>query len=323
MADSSRLAGFLNRAEVVSELALKLGTAFAKECRRRNHGRGFVPVNWDRYGSTFDQYCQAILEMGSEIQSPPQGAGTVADWLKKAGDEARIIRNAFKGRDSNANRNFGVYMRCFDLNRIAEQLHCEVEAARKSYPAPDPFAFLDAPPATQSAGTDSPSDSVNQVGVTLLVPDQTVDDAAPGIPTARRPAAKADKGEGNGGDGSTPRHPATTSGDVQETLLQRMEPADRKAYYTYAYAESKLGDTTDRQAYQWLSDNGLPDESDSIELAKALADYVLPTFATWSKQLRNARKTLGKQKHTRRAGRHSGSASVVPVSELDSSADTE
>ena len=92
----------------------------------------------------------------------------------------------------------------------------------------------------------------------------------------------------------------------QEEVLRQLEPADRKAYYTYAYAESKLGTTTDRQAYDWLRDNGLPDERDSPELASELAGYRLPIFATWSKQTRNARKELNKPKHARRAGRPTG-----------------
>jgi hypothetical protein len=78
----------------------------------------------------------------------------------------------------------------------------------------------------------------------------------------------------------------------------------------------KLGATTDRQAHQWLSDNGLPDERDSPELARELASYKLPTLATWSKQLRNARRALNEQKHTRRAGRATGS-SVVKGDELE------
>ncbi len=141
---------------------------------------------------------------------------------------------------------------------------------------------------------------------------------------SKKPTAKTEQGEGDGGDDSaTPRQPATTSGDAREAVLQQLEPADQKAYCTYAYAETNLGTTTDRQAYQYLSDNGLPDEKDSPELARVLANYTLPTFATWSKQLRNARRTLGEQKHTRRAGRSTGGASIVPASDLDSHPDVD
>jgi len=109
----------------------------------------------------------------------------------------------------------------------------------------------------------------------------------------------------------------------REGILRTLEPADRKAYYTYAYAETKLGATTDRQAYQWLKDNGLPDERESLELAKLLAGYTLPTFATWTRKLRNARRVLEEQKHTSRAGRAAGSGSIVGSRELDKSEDAD
>ena len=56
----------------------------------------------------------------------------------------------------------------------------------------------------------------------------------------------------------------------------------------------------DHQAYNWLKENKIDtDKGDAGELA----DYTLPAFDTWSRQLRNARKVLGEQKYTRRAGR--------------------
>jgi hypothetical protein len=122
---------------------------------------------------------------------------------------------------------------------------------------------------------------------------------------------------------SKPGQPEILSGAAREAVLRQLEPADLKAYYAYAFAEMKLGATTDQQAYQWLSDNGLPDEKDSPELAKTLVGYTLPTFATWSKQLRNARRALGEQKHGRRAGRTPGGASVVHASDLDSQPDAD
>jgi hypothetical protein len=106
----------------------------------------------------------------------------------------------------------------------------------------------------------------------------------------------------------------------REAILRSLEPAELKAYYAYAYAEMNLGDTTVRQAYDWLSDNGLPDEKDSPELAEELAGYKLPSFDTWSRQLRSATKALGEQRYTRRAGRSSG-GSVIPGSALDSQRD--
>lgn len=117
------------------------------------------------------------------------------------------------------------------------------------------------------------------------------------------PAAKTQQGEGDGGDGATTPPAAKTEADLQ--------PADRKAYYAYSWAEGRLleaGATrvTDREAYDWLQENGLPDEKDSLQLATEFAGYRLPAFDTWNKQVRNARKVLGDQKHQKRAGRAAG-----------------
>ena len=106
------------------------------------------------------------------------------------------------------------------------------------------------------------------------------------------------------------------SDKTREELLAELKPADQKAYYAYAYAEMNLGRTTDPQAHQWLTDNGLPEERDSPELARELAGYKLPTLATWSKQVRNARKVLGEQKRSQRAGRVTG-RSIIQGRELD------
>ena len=116
------------------------------------------------------------------------------------------------------------------------------------------------------------------------------------------PAAKTEQGEGDGGTGlTTPAN--TTEADL--------EPADRKAYYSYSWAEGRLleaGATRvkDREAYDWLKDNGLPDEKDLPQLATEFAGYKLPAFDTWVKQVRKARKALGTQKYQKRAGRKTG-----------------
>ena len=123
----------------------------------------------------------------------------------------------------------------------------------------------------------------------------------------RAGGAKAGKGEGDGGTGSD---------KTREELLAELQSSDLKAYYTYAWAERKLGTTTDRQAHQWLMDNVLPDERDSPELATKLAGYKLPPFDNWSRYLRSAGKALGEQKHSGRAGRATG-GSVVQGEEID------
>ncbi len=139
------------------------------------------------------------------------------------------------------------------------------------------------------------------------------------------PADKEKKAEGNGGGDSKQKNPPSPPDPAaaRQAALEELRPADLKAYYSYGYAESKLGATTDRQAYQWLKENGLPDERELPELTESLADYKLPSLATWSKQIRNARAMLGEQKHTRRAGRAAGSRSIVASRELDKSEDAD
>jgi len=68
----------------------------------------------------------------------------------------------------------------------------------------------------------------------------------------------------------------------------------------------------DREAYDWLKEYGI--DTDKGDVGE-LADYELPSFDTWTKQLRNARNPLGKQKYTRRGGRATGK-SIVRVNEV-------
>jgi hypothetical protein len=117
------------------------------------------------------------------------------------------------------------------------------------------------------------------------------DDSTSASP-AMLPAANSEQDEGNGEAGSTPELPA----DVSEK--DKLALADKKAYFTYSYVEFKIVKPTDRDAYDWLKENGLPDEREASDLAKELTGYTLPAFDTWSRQLRNARKALGEQKHS-------------------------
>jgi hypothetical protein len=82
--------------------------------------------------------------------------------------------------------------------------------------------------------------------------------------------------------------------------MECLEPADRKAYWSFQYAQTLAGrNLEDREAYDLLSDRGIEESATSGELA----EYRLPAFDTWSRQLRNARKLLGEQKYNRRKGR--------------------
>jgi len=67
-----------------------------------------------------------------------------------------------------------------------------------------------------------------------------------------------EQSEGNGVAGSAPGQPEITSVGDKETTLRQLQPADRKAYLSYQYAESKAGKRLqDREAYDWLHENGI------------------------------------------------------------------
>jgi len=102
---------------------------------------------------------------------------------------------------------------------------------------------------------------------------------------------------------------------ISQLPIGELEPADQKAYFAFAWAEKHLVRPTDRQAYQWLKCNGIPYSHDDPDHAAALHAYVLPSFETWSRQVRTARRIFGRQKNTPRAGRPHG-RSVVPMDRL-------
>jgi hypothetical protein len=85
-----------------------------------------------------------------------------------------------------------------------------------------------------------------------------------------------------------------------------MEPAVRRAYLAFCYAETKAGKRLeDREAYNLLRDEGIPDD------AGELGDYKLPhAFDTWARYLRDARNVLDERKYTRRGGRPVGKSIV-------------
>jgi hypothetical protein len=120
------------------------------------------------------------------------------------------------------------------------------------------------------------------------------------------------RGKGIGKDEAKdpPGQPETLSGPAREAVLRKLEPADRTAYFSFQYAETKAEKRLeDQEAYRLLKEEGIP--TDKGDLGE-LTDYCLPSFDTWSRQLRNARKALGERKYTPRDGRDAGSHSVVP-----------
>lgn len=92
------------------------------------------------------------------------------------------------------------------------------------------------------------------------------------------------------------QQPSRDSGDD----YQHLTPAARNAYFSFQCAELAMGRRlTDREAYDWIKKNGIPDSCGS----KELSDYNPPDFETWSRYLRIARQQLHLQKNTSRLGR--------------------
>jgi len=129
---------------------------------------------------------------------------------------------------------------------------------------------------------------------------------------ATPPTDRTGEREGSG-EGNTSAEQAAVLD--KRAILARLQPADRKAYLSYQYAETMAGRKLgDREAYDWLGENGI--DTDKGDLGE-LADYELPTdFGTWSRQVRNARKPLSEQKYTKRDGRALGK-SVVSARQIE------
>jgi hypothetical protein len=94
----------------------------------------------------------------------------------------------------------------------------------------------------------------------------------------------------------------------REELVQQMEPAVRLAYLAFCYAESKAEKSLqDLEALNLLREDGIAEGAGE---RGELADYRLPAYATWARYLREARRLLGENKYTRRAGRPTGRSIV-------------
>jgi len=84
---------------------------------------------------------------------------------------------------------------------------------------------------------------------------------------------------------------------------QKLNLADEKAYQSYCLAEQTLGKCTDKEAYNWLKENGDP-------------EYDLPSLKSWEKYVRNGRKHHKTNKNTPRAGRKTSATSVKDDPEI-------
>jgi hypothetical protein len=113
----------------------------------------------------------------------------------------------------------------------------------------------------------------------------------------RQALTVTDQGETEQGEGEVGPPKKAGKGDD----LDHLPPSRKKAYGQYLWAMKQHGalkGATDRQVYDWLEEN--------IE-----SDEKLPTFANWSRYLRDARRANDANKHKSRVGR-SGRSIVRP-----------
>ncbi len=96
----------------------------------------------------------------------------------------------------------------------------------------------------------------------------------------------------------TVRHWLTPAADptTPEFSLEKCTPSERKSYFSFKWAEAKKEQRLqDREAYELLVEEDFTDP-----FTGELVDYKLPTFATWARQLRTARKAANERKYTPR-----------------------
>jgi hypothetical protein len=96
------------------------------------------------------------------------------------------------------------------------------------------------------------------------------------------------------------------SDEARNEKVTSLKPSVKNAYFAYEYAklENDNRELEDREAYDWLKKGGLTD-------CDELQGYQLPHFETFARQLREARKALGENKHTRRYKRSHGRSVVL------------
>lgn len=100
----------------------------------------------------------------------------------------------------------------------------------------------------------------------------------------------------------------------QAEIQQSLSLCVRQAYFAYQLAELTNGKRLeDREAYDYIKENGLPENAGGLG---DLTDYDLPVFDTFTRYLREARQALGEQKYRRRAGRSKG-ASIVSAGDVE------
>ena len=99
--------------------------------------------------------------------------------------------------------------------------------------------------------------------------------------------------------------------DDKSTTVDELRRGEKKALYAYNVAEQRNDrELTDIEAHRWLKEHiAASDHGDE-------SDYNLPSFDTWSRYLRQARRKLGQSKYHRQADRTSG-RSIVKANQID------
>jgi hypothetical protein len=148
MADSSPLAGLLDRAGKVFSLAGKLGRAFHED-HQRQAGQS-DPAGWNRHTRRFEEFCASLLGLRDAMESPSDEFAPIAKPLLEADRVAERIRDGMQRTDG---RNLSAYQDYYpDLNSVCEDGWRAVrEVARANLPN-DPFGFVDKPLAKKPSG---------------------------------------------------------------------------------------------------------------------------------------------------------------------------
>ena len=122
MADSSALAGLLDRAGKVFSLAYRLGVDFKEDF----DSRGRVVMTGDeptrqRYRERINEFKEVALDMRDAVEHPPDGSAAVVEQLCKAGQVAEQLANT---KESDI---LGLYP---ELNTVADYGYQAIKAAR-------------------------------------------------------------------------------------------------------------------------------------------------------------------------------------------------
>jgi hypothetical protein len=152
MADSSPLAGLLDRAGNVFNLAWQLGRTFQKERGTGGGLRQIDPTSWSRHQPAFNKFCNAVLDLRDAMQNPPDGFGPVLQALLKVADVAKTIRDTMQTADG---QTWAAFLDFFpELNSVAAAGREAIQKVRMARKLDDPFAFVD-----QAAGQESGIDT--------------------------------------------------------------------------------------------------------------------------------------------------------------------